>query len=175
MHASVQVRAWPAREELCREGPGCPAGQQVDHVPAVCFCGQEGQWYPGLLLKKCGQQVEGGCPSPLVCPGEATSGKLCPVLGSSVKEWQRTAGGNPGQLQRWLRAQSISCMRKGWETWVCWTWRRLRGDLINAYKYLKDRNQVDGARLFSPKWAVGTNWNKGSFIWTWGKISLLRK
>ena len=34
------------RDELCREGPTGPGGQQVGHEQAVCLCGQEGQWYP---------------------------------------------------------------------------------------------------------------------------------
>ena len=46
--------------------------------------------------------------------------------------------------------QSISRMRKGWETYDCSAWRRKDwgGNLISAYKYLMGRSQVDGARLF---------------------------
>ena len=44
------------------------------------------QWDPGVHQEECGQQDEGGSPSPLHCPGEASSGVLCPVLGSPVQE-----------------------------------------------------------------------------------------
>jgi len=47
---------------------------------------QESQWDPGVHQEECGQQDEGGSPSPLHCPGEASSGVLCPVLGSPVQE-----------------------------------------------------------------------------------------
>jgi len=40
----------------------------------------------GILgcIKKCGQKVKGGSPPPLLCPSEAPSRVLCPVLGSPV-------------------------------------------------------------------------------------------
>jgi len=47
MH-QYRLGGWPAGEELCREGPGCRGRQQVGHEPAVCPCGQEGQWYPAV-------------------------------------------------------------------------------------------------------------------------------
>ncbi|GAB0178259.1 hypothetical protein GRJ2_000291200 [Grus japonensis] len=48
-------------------------------------------------IKKCGQQVEGGYPPPLLCPGEATSGVLCPDLGYPVQEMQETTGESPAK------------------------------------------------------------------------------
>jgi len=75
-----------ANLQLCGEGPGCPGRRQVNHEPAVCPGCQEGQWDPGAHQEECGQQDEGGSPSPLHCPGEASSGAICPVLGSPVQE-----------------------------------------------------------------------------------------
>ena len=53
---------------------------------AACPGCQGGQWDPGVHQEQCSQQVEGGSPPPLLCPGEAPSAVLCPVLGSPVQE-----------------------------------------------------------------------------------------
>lgn len=36
LHASGQVKDWPAGEEFYGEGPGCPGWQHIDNEPAVC-------------------------------------------------------------------------------------------------------------------------------------------
>ncbi|PKU42233.1 hypothetical protein llap_7463 [Limosa lapponica baueri] len=82
---------------ICQSGFGKfdrnrKSGQQDDHKPAICPCGQEGQWHPGVHQEECGQQVKGSYVPSLLCPGEAASGVLCPVLGSPIQEGQVTAG-----------------------------------------------------------------------------------
>jgi len=96
-HAPVQAWGGPAGEQLCGDRPGSAGGQQVDHEPAVCPGCQEGQWDPGVHKEECGQQVEGGSPSPLHCPSEGPSGALCPVLGSPVQERWRATGESPAE------------------------------------------------------------------------------
>lgn len=39
-------------------------------------------------------------------------------------------------------------MRKGWKTWDSSVWRRLKGNLVSIYKYLKCRCQGDGGGLY---------------------------
>lgn len=60
---------------------------------AVCPCGLEPPWDPGVHLDVYGQQVKGGDPAPLLDPGEATPG----VLGSSVPDRQGTTGEGLGK------------------------------------------------------------------------------
>jgi len=96
-HASVQAWGGAAGEQLSGERPRSPGGRQVDHEPAVCPGCQESQWDPGVHQEECGQQVEGGSPSPLLCPSEAPSGVLHPLLGSPVQERWGATGESPAQ------------------------------------------------------------------------------
>ena len=63
----------------------------------MCYGDQEGQLHPGLHKKEHGQQVKGGDPPPLLCPGEASPGELCPVLGSLVQKRQESPGESPAE------------------------------------------------------------------------------
>ena len=67
-------------------------GWQAGHEPAMCPHSTKSQPYPGLHRKKYGQQVEGGDPAPLNCPGEASSKALHPNVESSVQERHEPVG-----------------------------------------------------------------------------------
>jgi len=54
--------------------------EETVQLPVVC----SGLSHTNGNLEQRGQQVEGGSPFPLLCPGEAPSGVPCPVLGSPV-------------------------------------------------------------------------------------------
>ena len=74
----------------------------------MCPCGQEGQWYPGMHLKENGQQLKGDDPPPELCPDEATSRILCPVLGSPVQKRQESPRKSPAEGDKFGKGPGAS-------------------------------------------------------------------
>jgi len=68
----------------------------------MCTCSPEGQPYPGLHQKKCGQQVEGRYSVPLLHSGETPPGVLCPALEPSTHERQAAVGLGPEEATKMI-------------------------------------------------------------------------
>ncbi|KAK4818410.1 hypothetical protein QYF61_012331 [Mycteria americana] len=107
----------------------------------MCSCSPESQPYPGLHQKKRGQQVKGGDSALLLHSGETPPGVLCLALEPSAQERHGPVGGGLEHLsyEDRLRELGLFSLEK----------RRLQGDLIVAFQYLKGAYKKDEDKLFS--------------------------
>jgi len=67
------------------------------------------------MLQRAWPAAVGSDPPPLPCPGEAPSGALCPVLGSSVQGRKGTAGESQRVFTGMVGAWSISLIERSRE------------------------------------------------------------
>jgi len=109
------------------------------------------QPHPGLHQEKHGQQVEGGDSAPLLHSCKTPPGVLRPALEPPAWERHGRVGAGPEEATKMIRGmEHLSYEKRLRELGLLsMEKRKLQGDLIAAFQYLKGACKTDGDKVFS--------------------------
>ncbi|PKU49327.1 sodium glucose cotransporter 1-like [Limosa lapponica baueri] len=88
-------REWIESSPEGKELVGVLVDEKLDMSQEYAFHSPEGQLNLKLHQKKCGQQVQGGDSTPLLCSGVSSPGVLCPGLEFPTSEGHGPVGMSP--------------------------------------------------------------------------------
>jgi len=111
----------------------------------------EGQLYPGLHQKQHGQQVQGGDSALLLHSGEIPPGVLRPALQPSAQERHGPVGAGLEEVTKMIRGTEHLSYEERLREFRMFSLkkRKLQGDLIAAFQYIKETYKKDGETHFT--------------------------